>query len=62
MGKIIIKSLIIENEENRLKKLSEIVRGFEVSKKSEIVLEDPKETVSLEFPDYSPIKPEDNYI
>ena len=27
-----------------------------------IKLEDPKETVSLEIPDYSPIKPEDNLI
>ena len=62
MKKIVIESLVIENEENRLRKLSEIIQDFEFSKKSGIVLQEPKETILLELPDYFPIKQEDNLI
>ncbi len=57
-----MESLIVENEENRLAKLSNIVQDFEFSKKSGIVLQEPKNAIPLTLPDYLPTKPEDNLI
>jgi len=61
--KIIIESLVVENEQDRLRNLSKMFRDFEISKnESGIVLEEPKLAIPLEFPEYLTIKPEDNYI
>ena len=54
--RIVIESLVVETEEDRFRMLSQMLRNFATSKKSEIVLEEPK------FPEYLQINPEDNYI